>query len=65
MTDVVIIESDCNGKRNNIREPHHYGSMYTTSVGFQILGIHVVLESPALTTSRPSYTPRVHFGHQP
>ena len=51
MTGVVIIESDCNGKRNNKREPHHYGSIYTTSVGLQILGTHVVLESPALTTN--------------
>ena len=47
------------------KEPCGYGSMYTISVGFPILGIHVVLLNPALTTSLPLYTPRVHFGHQP
>ena len=52
MTSMFIMESDCNGKRwNNKREPHFYGSMYTTSVGFQILGTHVVLLNPALTTN--------------
>ena len=52
MTSVFIIESDCNGKRwSNKKEPYHYGSIYTTSVGLQILGTHVVLESPALTTN--------------
>jgi hypothetical protein len=46
-------------------EPQSYGSKYTTSVGFSILGIQVVFDNPALTTSLPQYTPRVHLGHQP
>lgn len=66
MTSVFIIESDCNGKIwNNKREPCGYGSKYTTSVGFPILGTHVVFDNPALTTRRPLYTPFVYLGHQP
>lgn len=52
MTGVVIIESDCNGKRRTSKKRAvGYGSIYTTSVGLQILGTHVVLESSALTTN--------------
>lgn len=39
-------------------------SIYTTSVGLNSLGTHVVLLSPALTTNLPSYTPFVYLGHQ-
>ncbi len=61
MTSVFIIESDCNGKRRTSKKRAvGYGSKYTISVGFQILGTHVVLESPALTTRRPLYTPFVY-----